>query len=223
MNEFSDAGIDNDQMYPKPVIGIVGGIGSGKSSVAAEFARMGCLVIDSDRLAHQVLEEPGIRQELQILFGPTIVGTDGKIDRSRLGSRVFRNPEDMRKLNSVVHPRVEQQRRDLMDVVRNNDRVNAVVLDSPLLVETGLDRQCDAIIYVDVPLEIRQKRVLLSRGWDAVELARRENIQMTLDKKEKIAHYIIVNVGEPALLGSQVREVLTLVLARFGRINNGKR
>lgn len=223
MNESSDTGVESNRKYPKPVLGIVGGIGSGKSSVAAEFARLDCLVIDSDRLSHQVLEEPEIRRALQSLFGPAIMGTDGKIDRRALGARVFRNPEDRHKLNSLVHPRVEQKRQDLMNLVRHDDRLKAVVLDSPLLVETGLDRQCDAIIYVDVPLDIRQKRVLLSRHWDAAELARRENIQMALDKKKQIAHYIVVNDRDPALLGHQVREILTTVLARFGRMNMGKR
>ncbi len=208
--------------YPKPIIGIVGGIGAGKTSVAAEFRQAGCCVIDSDELAHQALNEPAIIQQLQQWFGDDIIGADGKIDRRKLGAMVFRNPADMQRLNSRVHPRVEHLRRTIMDRVHDDPSVKAVVLDSPLLLESGLHRQCDAIIFVDAPLAIRQKRVMTGRGWDAAELARRENFQEALDKKKQIADHIISNDGTPTLLTNQVREVLNTVLARFGRIYQGK-
>ena len=207
--------------YPKPIIGIVGGIGAGKSSVAHELEKAGCLVIDSDRLAHQALDEPTISSELVKWYGQKIIGTAGKIDRRKLGALVFRNFEDIKRLNSLLHPRVEQLRQEIMESVRNNPAMPAVVLDSPLLLESGLYRQCNAIIFLDAPLESRRKRVMESRGWDAAELARRENFQAALDKKREIADHIICNGGEPALLGNQVREVLTTVLARFGRIYKG--
>jgi dephospho-CoA kinase len=207
--------------YPKPIIGIVGGIGAGKSSVANELKNAGCLVIDSDRLAHQALDEPVIRSQLINWFGPQIIGSSGKIDRRKLGAIVFRNPDNLTQLDSVLHPRVEQLRQEMMESVRNKTNVLAVVLDSPLLMESGLHRQCDAIIFVDSTAEHRLKRVMESRGWDAAELARRENFQAALDKKKKIADHIIVNDGEPALMVNQVREVLTTVLARFGRIYKG--
>ena len=207
--------------YPKAIIGIVGGIGAGKSAVANELKNAGCLVIDSDRLAHEALEEPVIRSELKKWYGPEIIGSSGKIDRRKLGSLVFRNPENVTRLNSLIHPRVEQLRQEIMESVRKNRDILAVVLDSPLLMESGLHRQCDAIIFVDSPVENRRKRVMESRGWDAAELAGREKFQAALDKKREIADHIIVNDGEPALMGNQVREVLTTVLARFGRIYKG--
>ena len=207
--------------YPKAIIGIVGGIGAGNSSVANELKNAGCLVIDSDRLAHEALDEPVIRSELKKWYGPEIIGSSGKIDRRKLGSLVFRNPENVTRLNSLIHPRVEQLRQEIMESVRKNRDILAVVLDSPLLMESGLHRQCDAIIFVDSPVENRRKRVMESRGWDAAELAGREKFQAALDKKREIADHIIVNDGEPALMGNQVREVLTTVLARFGRIYKG--
>ncbi len=204
--------------YPKPIIGIVGGIGAGKSLVAQELQKLGCVVIDSDRLAHQAIDEPAIRSELIKWYGQEIISTAGKIDRRKLGGLVFRNSEGINRLNSLVHPRVEQLRQEIMESVRNTSTALAVVLDSPLLVESGLYRQCDAIIFLDAPVGTRRKRVMESRGWDAAELARRENFQAPLDKKREIADHILSNDGEPALLCSQVREVLTTVLARFGRI-----
>ncbi len=207
--------------YPKPIIGLVGGIGAGKSLVAHELQKLGCVVIDSDRLAHQAIDEPAIQSELTKWHGRQIISKAGKIDRRKLGALVFRNSEDIHRLNSLVHPRVEQLRQKIMESVRNSPVVLAVVLDSPLLLESGLYRQCDAIIFLDAPVGIRRKRVMETRGWDAAELARRENFQAPLDKKREIADHILSNDGEPALLGNQVREVLTTVLARFGRICNG--
>ena len=207
--------------YPKPIIGIVGGIGAGKSLLAHELHNLGCVVIDSDRLAHQAIDEPAIRSELTKRYGPEIISAAGKIDRQKLGALVFRNSEDIKRLNALVHPRVEQLRQEIMASVRNNSEVRAVVLDSPLLLESGLYRQCDAIIFLDAPLGIRRKRVMESRGWDVAELSRRENFQAPLDKKREIADHILSNDGEPALLSNQVREVLTTVLARFGRIYKG--
>ncbi len=220
MVETSDAR-NAPAKYPKPIIGIVGGIGAGKSSVAHELEKAGCVVIDSDRLAHQALDEPAIRSELTKWYGPEIITPADKINRRKLGSLVFRNSEEIKRLNSLVHPRVEQLRHEIMELVRGNAAVPAVVLDSPLLLESGLYRQCDAIIFLDTPVGIRRKRVMESRGWDFAEVARRENFQAPLDKKREIADHIISNGGEPALLGNQVREVLTTVLARFGRIYKG--
>ncbi|EQD77730.1 Dephospho-CoA kinase, partial [mine drainage metagenome] len=94
-----------DPAYPMPIIGIVGGIGSGKSLVAAELQRAGCFVIDSDSLAHRALDEPVISRQLQKWFGSEIIGTFGKIDRRKLGAVVFRNPVNIQRLNSLVHPR----------------------------------------------------------------------------------------------------------------------
>jgi dephospho-CoA kinase len=205
--------------YPKPIIGIVGGIGAGKSAVADELKKAGCLVIDSDRLAHQALNEPAISSKLKRLYGPEIIGTAGNIDRRKLGALVFRNPEDIKVLNALIHPRVEQLRREIMTSTQHRAEISAVVLDSPLLVESGLHKQCDAIIFVDSPIELRRQRVFQSRGWDAQELARRENFQAALDKKREIADHIVINDGEPSLMGNQVREVLNTVLARFGRID----
>ncbi len=207
--------------YPKPIIGIVGGIGSGKSLVAGELKQTGCFIIDSDLLAHRALDEPMIRKQIHQWLGGEIIGTDGNIDRRKLGAVVFRNPVDIQRLNSLVHPRVEQLRREQMEAIRHDLSIIAVVLDSPLLMESGLHRQCDAIIFVQAPLDIRQKRVMESRGWNEAELARREKFQGALDKKKEIADHIIINDGEPALVSNQVRDVLTKVLARFGRIYKG--
>ena len=118
--------------YPKPIIGIVGGIGAGKSLLAHELHNLGCVVIDSDRLAHQAIDEPAIRSELTKRYGPEIISAAGKIDRQKLGALVFRNSEDIKRLNALVHPRVEQLRQEIMASVRNNSEVRAVVLDSPL-------------------------------------------------------------------------------------------
>ena len=198
--------------YPKPVIGLVGGIGSGKSAVADDFESLGCLVIRSDRIAHEVLEQPAVKAALRQWWGDEILAADGRIDRRAVARRTFNNPVELERLNRLVHPKVDEIRRDLMAAYRQSPAVKAVVWDTPLLVETGLYKQCDAIIFVNTPFEQRLARVQATRGWTADELKIREDRQASLDKKKEISDDVINNGGDEAARLSQVRRVLSRIL-----------
>ena len=198
--------------YPKPVIGLVGGIGSGKSAVADDFESLGCLVIRSDRIAHEVLEQPAVKAALRQWWGDEILAADGRVDRRAVARRTFNNPVELERLNWLVHPKVDEIRRDLMAAYRQSSAVKAVVWDTPLLVETGLYKQCDAIIFVNTPFEQRLARVQAARGWTADELKIREDRQASLDKKKEISDDVINNGGDEAARLSQVRRVLSRIL-----------
>lgn len=198
----------------KPIIGIVGGIGSGKSHVARLFGELGCLVIDSDAQVRDAYRDPGVRATLRQWWGDGVFRLDGSIDRSAIAARVFSHPGERRRLEELIHPMVHAARERAMAAAADDPEVVAFVWDTPLLIETGLDRECDAVVFVDAPLEVRLARVAASRGWDAAELARRENSQHPLDTKREISDYLVRNTADAGTdVRGQVREVLSRILA----------
>ena len=203
----------------KPVIGVIGGIGSGKSSVARLFGKEGCAVIDSDALSHEILQTASVREELQDWLGAPVIDVDGRVDRRAVARAVFGDKEKLDRLNRIIHPRVAQKREDLIRLFLADKTIRAIVWDSPLLVETGLDRECDAIILVKVPRELRLERVKIARGWTEEEVERRENLQFSLDKKAQIADYCIDNSGDEVASLYQVQRVLSHLLAKSDQVS----
>jgi dephospho-CoA kinase len=198
----------------KPVIGLSGGIGSGKSTVGRLFGELGCAVFNADALAHEVIEEPEVRAELRAWLGAGVFNPDGSVNRKVVGGRVFSDEGARRRLNGLIHPRVLLRRDVLMREAMAEPLVKAIVWDTPLLFETGLEGECDVLVFVKALPELRLRRVQASRGWDAAELARREKMQLPLDKKREKADYCIENSGEVNASLSQVQRVLSQILDR---------
>lgn len=196
----------------KKVIGLIGGIGSGKSAVARMFASLGCAIIDADELAHQVINEPGVRKQLVEWWGPGVVKADGTVDRQALGRKVFNHPDELRRLEGLTHPLINQARAALREKYQGDPDVVAIVEDTPLLLEKGLEGECDVLVFVEADLETRAARVAQSRGWKRDELARREKNQLPLDIKAKRADYVIDNNAVAVGCKSQVRRVLSQIL-----------
>jgi len=196
----------------RPVIGICGGIGSGKSAVSAALRELGCEVCHSDEVARAVLERPEVRAAIVARAGPSVARPDGSIDRSELGRAIFADASLRADIEKVMHPRIEADRR--AQFARAPVSTRAFIIDAPLLLEVGLDRECDAVIFVDAPRELRVKRVTGTRGWDAAELDRRERAQMALDEKRARSTDLLVNDCDPAELKRRVEQVLGAILAR---------
>ncbi len=196
----------------KPIIGIVGGIGSGKSFVADLFGELGCLVIKSDEQVYQAYRLPEVKQTLREWWGEAVFDAAGEVRRQAVAQRVFVDPEQRQRLERLVHPIVTRLRDELMRSHANDAQVKAYLWDTPLLYEVGMDRECEAVVFVEAPREMRLKRLLLQRGWDAGELERRENSQMALDKKRELAQYRVVNTADAASTRRQVEVVLSRVL-----------
>jgi len=199
-----------------PVIGLAGGIGSGKSLVASQLRQLGCLVCDSDAMSRDILRDRAVRDQLVAWWGSGILDRDGEIDRSRVASIVFARDEERRRLESLIHPLVEARREALFE--RPPPGTKALVIDAPLLLEAGLGDKCDSIIFVDCPRPIRLARLSAIRGWSAEEVERREAAQWPLDRKRQAADTIVRNDDDPASLRQQVSKALEQVLAEIGRV-----
>ncbi len=194
----------------RPIIGIAGGIGAGKSSVARILAELGCVVSESDVLARAALREVPIRDQLVRWWSEKILDGDGEIDRSKVASIVFADAGQRRKLEQLVHPWVEERRRE--HFAHSPQDVPAFVIDAPLLFEAGLDAECDAVIFVEASPAARLGRVAASRGWNEGELAKREESQMGLDEKRRRADYVVENNGDWSELKEQVRGILNQIV-----------
>lgn len=198
-------------MTPPPVIGIAGGIGSGKSTVARAFEQLGCLVLDSDAEAKRALERTEVRDELVRWWGPGVLDADGGIDRRRVAQIVFADAAERRRLEGLIHPLVKKTRREAIAMATGRP---GVVIDAPLLFEAGLEGECDEVVFVEASRAVRLARVLRSRGWDEAEFDRREAAQMPLDEKRRRCRFVIENEDDEPRV-EEARAVLEAV--RRGR------
>ncbi len=197
------------------VLGIAGGIGAGKSAVAAAFAKLGCVVVDSDQESRAALDRPDVKGKLVEWWGGAVLGPDGKVDRRKVAEIVFKEPAQRTRLEGLVHPIVRQSRAQM--VARASEGgVGVVIVDAPLLFEAGVDRECDAVVFVDAPEEVRLERVARTRGWTKSELERREAAQLALAEKRRRCRYVVVNDGAAAAMEKSVEAVLTQARRDFG-------
>jgi dephospho-CoA kinase len=188
------------------VIGLVGGVASGKSAVAAALAERGAVVFDADKVGHQVLQEPATRDELVNRWGRDVLGSDGQIARPAVAARVFGDAEaataERRWLEELVHPRIRE--RIVAEIARLPDEsVPAVVIDAALLFESGWNEVCQVVAFVDAPREVRLQRAL-TRGWNPEEFSRREAAQMPIEEKRSLSSHVIDNSGSLADLHAEI-------------------
>ena len=188
----------------KIIIGILGGIGSGKTTVAREFERLGCGLIDADRMAHKLLEDEHIKSQILNLFGTDICRKNGQIDRDKLGVRVFENAMNVSKIDAIIHPGVFCRCEEMIEQFNGGSDVRAIVLDMPLLVESGWDKRCDKLVFVQCDEEIRYKRIEKHYLLSGNNIKKRENFQISLDKKADIAQYTVSNNSDLSVLTEQV-------------------
>jgi dephospho-CoA kinase len=198
-----------------PVIGLAGGVGSGKSAVARAFARLGAVVIDSDHEARAALDLPEVKRQLTEWWGPGVFNLDGSVSRKAVADIVFKNPDQRRKLENLIHPLVKHQRAAIVERAREAG-APAAVIDAPLLFEANIDAECDAVVFVDAPRALRLERVQATRGWDEAELSRRESAQIPLEQKQGRSAFVIRNLGSEQELELQAARVFREIIARFG-------
>jgi len=198
----------------KPVIGILGGIGSGKSTVAAEFAKLGCKVIDADKIAHKLLDRKTVKEKIVGLFGEAILNSSGKVEHKKLAGVVFASDEKLDSLNGVIHPLVLKHTEELIEQYNQQNQVKAIVLDMPLLVEVGWAKRCDRLIFVDCEQKIRAERAK-KRDFDKNQIKIRENFQISLDNKESLADNVVENNSDFSALVRQVADIFSDIM------NNG--
>jgi dephospho-CoA kinase len=195
----------------KPIIGILGGIGSGKSTVAAEFAKLGCRIIDADNIARELLGREAVREKIVGLFGESILDSADKINRKKLAEIAFADVDKLSSLNSILHPLVLARAEQLIEQYKRQPQVKAIVLDMPLLAEVGWDKRCDRLIFVDCKRQLRTARMKEKGGFDENQLKIRENFQISLDKKASISDNTINNNSDLLVLTKQVTDIFSYI------------
>lgn len=188
-------------------VGLTGGVASGKSTVSAMLRDLGAVVIDADLLAREVVA-PGTDglAEIAAAFGPEVLTEDGELDRAAMGTVVFRDEQKRRTLEAIIHPRVRARGADL-EAAAGADAI--VVHDIPLLTETGQADAFDAVIVVDLPVEMQVDRMVRLRGMTLEEAEGRVRAQATRDQRIAVASYVIENSGTKEDLRDRVTEVFT--------------
>ena len=200
----------------KPLIGLTGGIASGKSTVARELAALGVTVIDADRLQREVVARDGEGlAEIVRVFGSNVLTPDGDLDRERMAGLVFNDPEARKQLNAIVHPRIGQLSVKRVQLAQQS-RTPYIVYEAPLLVETGAHRGMNALIVVAAEPERQLQRVKSRDGMDEAAAAARIAAQLPLETKLAAADYVIHNNGTLNELIEQTKVVHTKILERFG-------
>ncbi|QIQ05299.1 dephospho-CoA kinase [Streptomyces liangshanensis] len=186
-------------------LGLTGGIGAGKSEVSRLLAGYGAVVVDSDRIAREVVEPgtPGLAAVVAE-FGPGVLTGDGTLDRPALGAIVFGNPERLQALNAIVHPLVRARSAEL-EAAAGQDAI--VVHDVPLLVENGMAPLYDLVVVVDASSETRIDRLVRTRGMTEAAARERMAAQATREERRAVADVVIDNDGPLEKLEPQVREV----------------
>lgn len=185
------------------MLGLTGGIGAGKSTVAALLAAHGAVVIDTDEVARAVVEPGGAAYDGVVRrFGPSVLEPDGRIARSRLAEIAFADSEARADLNALVHPAVETVVRERLAGLEAPGRV--VVLEVPLLVEAGWDRLVDKVIVVDCPEDVAARRLVEARGMDEGDVRRRIAAQVGREDRLAAADLVVTNDGGIDDLRTQV-------------------
>lgn len=198
---------------PPLVIGLLGGVAAGKSTIAGLFAEHGLEVIDADRKAREVVRRAEILAGLRNRFGSDILTATGELDRQRLAAVAFSDEAARRDLEAITHPAIRAS--IILDLERALAEGTSVVLDVPLLAEGGLIEHCDFAVFVEAPDALRKRRAA-ARGWDEDELRRRDAAQESAQVKMKRADFRIDNSRSLEESRAQVAEILAR-LARSPR------
>jgi dephospho-CoA kinase len=200
------------------IVGVVGGIGSGKSALCRWVADHdpSIRVIDADRDGHRALQLPAVKEALRDAFEDDIFGPDGNVIRSAVAKRVFGDStehlEARRRLEAIVHPAIAKLRDEQLSEMSSDGNVQAVLVDAAILLEAGWQDRCNAVVFVDVPRKQRLERVR-ERGWTDEELARREASQWPLKLKKSKADFVVENSRTLDNAGTQMYEYIRRLIA----------
>lgn len=189
-------------------VGLTGGIASGKTTVGLMFVELGCHLIDSDQITHQLFE-PGqeIHDAVAKAFGPEVVAFDGTIDRKILGDIVFKDSEARAKLNTLVHPAIIRRQQEFLSEVARKDPQGIGMVSAALMVEIGTYKNYDKVIVVSCPPDEQRERLKARAGLSGEQIEARIRAQMPMEEKVKFGDYIIDTSGDLADTRRQVAEV----------------
>lgn len=195
-----------------PVVGIIGGIGSGKTSIANALGEfLSTFRIDADAVGHEVLNQEAVKAELKKAFGENIFNVSGEVDRPKLAELVFgkevHHVVARKTLEGIVHPIIREFIEQKIQKIKDSDRIDVIILDAALLLEAGWDRVCDVVVFLEVAEHRRQERVL-QRGWTTNQFKSREESQLPLAEKREQADVCVRNDGDLKAAASELSDWL---------------
>ncbi|MEE3371324.1 MAG: dephospho-CoA kinase [Planctomycetota bacterium] len=192
------------------VIGIAGGIASGKTLVAECLENLGVVLIDADRIGHEVLQQADIANAIRTRWGETIIHSEGQIRRDEIAKRVFApppgGPVELAFLEKLTHPRIGEHLQQELRALQDACDTSAVTLDAAVMFKAGWSHWCTHILFVDTPHALRIERAR-QRGWTGADLIARESSQTPLEIKRQAADYVIDNSGTPKETQTQVKHL----------------
>ncbi len=190
------------------IIGITGGLGTGKTSTAGVFKSLGAASLDADRMAHAALKKnTASYKRIVRAFGSSILDRYGKINRTRLATLTFGSKKALKKLCDIIHPIVLKKIREKVNRIKSSGCVPAVVIDAPLLIETNLHKIADCLIVVKTSRRVQIDRAMEKTGLTLEEVKRRIKSQMPLSKKIKMADHIIDNEGRKSDMKKMIKKI----------------
>jgi dephospho-CoA kinase len=200
--------------WPYLLVGLTGGIATGKSTVSAMFRALGCVVIDADLLAREVVEpgEPALTDIVRD-FGAGVLQADGKLDRQALGAIVFGDADRRRRLEAITHPRIRERFARRLQTLADERFDGIVIFDAAVIVESGNWKTMDRLVVVVADDATQIARLQARDGIGREEALRRIGSQMPVSEKAKLAHYVIDNSGDRGATEAQVRQVHAALLA----------
>ena len=194
------------------VIGVTGGLGTGKSTVAGMFKRLGAVVLDADVIAHQLMEPKRLAwRDIVKAFGSEVLNDDQTINRTRLAACVFHEEDKRKLLERILHPRVLRQ---IKQALRRLQHVQGVVLDVPLLVETGSQALVDRLVVVTASPQVQRDRIAKKFGWSEEESNARITAQWDLSAKVALADFVVDNSDGVDATRTQVKHIWNQLLRR---------
>ncbi|MBX3275944.1 MAG: dephospho-CoA kinase [Sandaracinaceae bacterium] len=198
------------------MVGLTGGIGSGKSTVARMFGELGVPVVDADQVAREVVEPgtPGLAAVVEA-FGEGVLDADGRLDRARLAERVFGDDAARHRLEAILHPRIAARSFEKLGALAREGHAYAIY-EAALLVENGSYRMMGALVVVAASEAAQRARVAARDGLDEVAVGARIAAQLPLADKVRVADYVVDNSGTPEQTRERVEAVHRELLARFG-------
>jgi dephospho-CoA kinase len=197
------------------IVGIIGGVASGKSHVTRLLEGLGAVSLDADRAGHEVLDETEVKQAVRDKWGNSAFHADGQVDRAAVAKLVFapppEGPGNLAFLESLTHPRIGERLRSQASQLAEQGGHGVIVLDAAVLLKAGWDQFCDRLVFVDAPMEIRLQRAA-QRGWNEAELHRREAVQMPVEEKRRQADFVIDNSGDQQQTLQQIYQLWATLL-----------
>jgi len=199
-----------------PVIGITGGIGCGKSTVARMFHDYGAYLIDADEVGRIVLEaDSSVQKQILNHFGDGILGEDGTINRKRLGDIVFIKKENLETLNGIIHPVMTERITKEINKVQRSGKVPLIAVDAAVIFEAKVEKHFDAIITVTAGRELQLQRMTERSGMSPEQVKKRIDSQIPLEEKEARSHYVLKNEGAMNELQREVKNLFIKIVKQF--------